>query len=280
MLDEVVSVEVIRHFCQVATHRLGVRVGDSHHALVAGRVAKRLHALQVGIEEYMGRLSNDVNCDEVVGFLDFLRPRPPRFFAHRADHLALHGHLVHLFSQGHRRIRLWSAGCGTGEEAYGMALTVLDAIQAARLGLHDVDVKILATDISKAMLQRGSRGVFDEEQLRDVPRTLYGRYFQTTDDGMAIDDDIKDLVVFRRLNLTNLPFPMTGPLEVIFGHEGLAPLVPSAQERVLGAMKQVLAAHGLLFTGLSDDDRTALDDEDDAFVPFASGPSPVRQGHC
>ena len=279
MFDEVVSVEVVRRFCQLATHRLGVGIGEGHRALVAGRVAKRLQTLDVGIDDYMNRVEQDQECNEVVGFLDFLRPRPPRFFARRDDHAALHTAITGWLASGKRRIRLWSAGCGTGEEAYGMALTALGAVEASGVELQDVDLKILATDLSKPTLQRGKQGLFDEEQLRDIPRPLHGRYFHPTDSGTIVDENLKDLVYFRRLNLTSVPYPMTGPLDGIFCHEGLAPLVASARKRAVTAVKTVLGKEGLLCTGFGDEDVDAVDEDELPTFPAATG-RPMRHGHC
>jgi chemotaxis protein methyltransferase CheR len=279
MLDEAVSLEVVRRFCNIATHRLGVGIDTHHHALVAGRVAKRLALLQVDVDEYMSRLDDDRDCCEVVGFLDVLRPRAPRFFARRDDHLALCSHLIDLLKRGRRRLRLWSAGCGSGEEAYSMAATALGAVEACDLRWHDVDIKILATDISKTMLDRGRHGVFQEEQLRGMPRAHRDRFFHTSEDGLTIDEAFKDMVHFRRLNLTSLPYPMTGPLDAIFCHEGLKPLVPSARSRVARAVKDLLAEQALLCTGFAVEDLAAADDED--HMVFTLGDARSRpDGNC
>lgn len=282
MLDEVVSAEVVQHFCCIASRRLGVDIGAGQQALVAGRVAKRLQLLQLGLDEYLDRLNDDDECSEVVGFLDLLRPRPPRFFARREDHVVLHATVRRCLDRGQRRIRLWSAGCGTGEEAYGMVLTALSAVHVAEIALSEVDIKVLATDISKTILERGKLGVFSDEQLRDVPPTLYDRFFHPTDDGMAIDDDIKDMVSFRRLNLTNLPYPMTGPLEAIFCHEALAPLSGPARKRAAGAAKALLADHGVLCTGFADELLAETGDDAGAAVVDAAAAAglPPPRGHC
>jgi chemotaxis protein methyltransferase CheR len=283
MFNEDVSVEVVRHFCHIATNRLGVGISASHEALVAGRVAKRLQLLQVALDEYMSRLDEDQDCSEVVGFLDFLRPQPPRFFARLDDHTALHGQLVRWLRGGKLRIRLWSAGCGTGEEAYGMALTALSAVQVSEVGLGDVDIKILATDISTPMLERGKKGVFDEAQLRDVPAFMRDRYFHTVEGGSAIDEDVKDMVYFRRLNLARMPYPMSGPLEAIFCHEGLGPLVASARKRVAGAINELLAAGGLLcadFGGHASDSEATDEASADTNLAPVTRKIPIRRGHC
>ncbi len=260
MLDEAVSVEVVRHFCHIASSRLGVGIGDKYQTLVAGRVAKRLLTLQLDVDKYVERLNTDHECSEVVGFLDFLRPRPPRFFARRDDHAVLHTGLVRWLKEGKRRIRLWSAGCGTGEEAYGMALTLLAALDASGVGLHEVDIKILATDISKPILERGKRGIFHPDQLRDVPGAIHRRYFRETNGGVVIGEDVREMVYFRRLNLTRIPYPMVGPLEAVFCRDGLAPLVRSARRRVADALKALVGEAGILRTGFGDDELPGFDD--------------------
>jgi chemotaxis protein methyltransferase CheR len=280
MFEEVVPVEVVRRFCHIATDRLGVGLSSHHQALVAGRVTKRLQLLQVPLDAYMSRLEEDKDCNEVVGFLDFLRPQPPRFFARLADHTALHGLLVRWLKDGKRRIRLWSAGCGTGEEAYGMALTVLSAVQAAEVSLDHMDIRILATDISMPMLDRGMKGIFAEQQLHGVPRTVRDRYFHATEGGMSIDEDIKDMVCFRRLNLTRLPYPMTGPMQAVFCHQGLVPLIVSARRRLAAALKELLAEDGLLCTGLDAEALAGLDDDNDLLAPGGLGKGSPRHGHC
>jgi len=279
MLDEAVPVEVVRHFCNIATRRLGVDIDANHHALVAGRVAKRLQLLQVDVDEYMSRLDDDRDCSEVVGFLDFLRPCAPRFFARRDDHVALCSSLLSGLKDGKRRIRMWSAGCGSGEEAYSMAATALGAVEASGLRLCDVDIKILATDISKPVLDQGKQGTFHAEQLRDVPRPLRDRYFHTTENGLTIDEDVKDMVHFRRLNLTSLPYPMTGPLDAIFCHEGLRPLVPSARCRVDSAMRDLLTEQGLLCTGFANEEFPAAANEGEVLFPH-DGARKLPDGHC
>jgi chemotaxis protein methyltransferase CheR len=253
MFDEVVSVEVVRHFCHIAHRRLGVELDAKAEALVPGRVAKRLKQLQLPLDEYLNRLKEDEHCDEVVGFLDVMRPRAQRFFARWSDFKELHARLRGELADGRRRFRLWSAGCGSGEEPYAMALTALEAISTMGLPPESVDVKVLASDLSPRILQRGKKGIFDEAQLRDLPKAMLTRYFSPVVEGMAIAPEVKTLVVFRRLNLTRLPFPMTGPLDAVFCHDGLELLLPRARQRTVEAIKAILAQRGLLCTGFEDE---------------------------
>jgi chemotaxis protein methyltransferase CheR len=257
MLDEIVSVEVVRHFCHIANRRLGVELDAKAESLVPGRVAKRLKQLQVPLDEYLNRLKEDEHCDEVVGFLDVMRPRPQRFFARWSDFKELHRLLRGELADGRRRLRLWSAGCGSGEEPYAMALTALDAMATLGLPPEAVDLKVLASDLSLRILQRGKKGIFDEAQLRDLPKTMRGRFFSPVSEGMAIAPEVKALVVFRRLIVTRLPFPMTGPLDAVFCHEGLTPLLPRARQRTVEAIKSILSERGLLCTGFDEEIEAA-----------------------
>lgn len=253
MFDEIVSVEVVRHFCHIANRRLGVELDAKAEALVPGRVAKRLKQLQLPLDEYLNRLKEDEHCDEVVGFLDVMRPRAQRFFARWSDFKELNGLLRRALADGRRRFRLWSAGCGSGEEPYGMALTALDAISTMCLPLESVDIKVLASDLSPRILQRGKKGIFDEAQLRDLPKAMRSRYFSPVSEGMGIASEVKAMVIFRRLNLTRLPFPMTGPLDAVFCHEGLSLLLPRARQRAVEAIKAILSEQGMLCTGFDDE---------------------------
>jgi len=280
MLDEVVSVDVVRHFCHIATCRLGVGMDPKVAALVAGRVAKRLKVLQLPLDEYLSRLEGDQNCDEVVSLLEVMRPRPARFFARAADHALLQAQLGRWLAAGRRRFRMWSAGCGSGEEPYAMALTMLQAIEAARLPPEMVDWKILASDASLRSLERGKKGVFDEEQVSGVSDVLLARFFTETHEGAAIRGEVKARVVFRRLNIAQPPFPMTGPLDAIFCHEGLLPLLPRVRRRVIDAAKSLLVRDGSFCTGIDEDSLQRADSVEDDFWQEVAQDLSRHQGNC
>ena len=280
MLDEVVSVEVVRHFCHIANRRLGVGMDAKMQALVAGRVAKRLRVLRLPLEAYLSRLEEDQDCQEIADFLDVMRPRPARFFARRSDFVLLRAQLDRWLASGRRRLRLWSAGCGSGEEPYAMALTVLQAIEEARLSPSQVDWKILASDSSLLSLERGRKGVFDEAQISGVSEDMIARFFTETSEGSTIRDEVKSRVVFRRLNVAQPPFPMTGPLDAIFCHEALLPLLPRVRRRVVAAAKSLLVQDGLFCAGELEASARAMDGVEDDFWQDVARNLSRRQGNC
>jgi chemotaxis protein methyltransferase CheR len=258
MLDEAVSLEVVRHFCHIANRRLGIGIDPKVEALIAGRVDKQ--------------------CTEVVGFLDVMRTAPARFFARWSEHAELHAQLRRWFFDGRRRFRLWSAGCGSGEEPYAMVITALNAIEAAGLDPESVDFKVLATDLSPRMLDRGKKGVFNQTQVRGMPTAVFERYFIKEGADVSICSAVKSRVVFRRLNLAHIPFPMSGPLDAIFCHEGLLPLLPRVRYKVIDAARALLTDEGVLCTGI-DETFEAEGDEEALWREGLSGTA-YRLGHC
>jgi chemotaxis protein methyltransferase CheR len=239
----------VRHFCHLATRRLGIGINPKVESLVAGRVAKRIQLLQLPIDEYRRRLDDDEDCDEVVGFLDFVRPSPMRFFARQSEYEDLYVHIVRRLEDGQRRLRLWSAGCGTGEEAYGMLMSAWGAIDAAGIARDRVDLKILATDISPRALELGRRGRYDEAQLANLPSRMREIYFCEAEEGHVFDEQAKGRVFFRRLNLARPPYPMAGPFDAIFCREGVTPMVPRARMCAVDAALALLAQDGIIRTG-------------------------------
>jgi chemotaxis protein methyltransferase CheR len=162
-----------------------------------------------------------------------------------------------------------------------MAITALDAIRVVRLDPETIDLKVLATDLSPRLLARGMRGVFDEMQVRDMPEALRTRHFIEETDGMAINAEVKARVVFRRLNLTRLPLPMTGPLDAIFCREGLLPLMASVRWRTMDAVESILADDGLLCSGFDDQPASAHGDTADESSWCDDPPGITRTpGHC
>src|SRR5690606_22191296 len=106
--------------------------------------------------------------------------------------------LVRARSRGHKRLRIWSAACCTGEEAYSLAIGLREVLP----DIGDWQIEILGTDINRRFLQKGTTGVYGEWSFRGVPADIRRRYFRPTDDGSwTVAPEIKRMVRFARLNL-------------------------------------------------------------------------------
>ena len=130
--------------------------------------------------------------------------REPRSFEVLADEIL--PPLIDARRAGSRQLRLWSAGCCTGEEAYSLAI-MLDRLLP---DLDDWQVTILATDVNRRFLQKAARAEYGEWSFRDAPPWLKSRYFTAGRRGHALAPRIRRMVRFAALNLVDLRFPLKG----------------------------------------------------------------------
>ena len=208
-----------RSLAQLAYEHAGIVLSDSKRNLVYSRLSRRLRALNLtSFRQYREYLAN--NLPELESFINAISTNLTKFFreAHHFDHFR--AHVAVPFTQAAhgasgRRLRVWSAGCSTGEEAYTIAVVLKREIR----NVHSHDIRILATDIDTDVLAKGMRGQYPVSSINEVPKT-YREYFEHADGdrqspNIAIDDDAKKLVVFRQLNLMER-WPFTGNFDAIF----------------------------------------------------------------
>lgn len=157
-----------------------------------------------------------------------------------------------------QELRLWSAGCATGEEAYSLAVLALDA--ASRFGFNG-NVKIFATDLHADGLSRASQGTFADGAIQTIPDALRRRFFQREHEGWRVDGSLRRHIVFARHNLISDP-PFTR-IDLALCRNLLIYLKPDAQRKVLAQLHFALNPQGLLLLGSSE---TVGDHESGAFM--------------
>lgn len=146
-----------------------------------------------------------------------------------------------------QQVRVWVAGCSTGEEAYSLAILFQDYME--RSGLY-VDIKIFATDIDQDALDRAGQGVFAESVLADIPPTLLQNYFVRKGDHYEIVRQIRGMVVFANHNL--IKDPPFSRIDLISCRNLLIYMQPEVQARILGTFQFSLKPGGYLFLGSSE----------------------------
>ena len=164
-----------------------------------------------------------------------------------------------IMSQRDRRqqVRVWVAGCSTGEEAYSLAILFQDYME--RTG-HFYDIKIFATDIDQRALEQAGRGIFPESVLADIPQEFLQSYFIKRDEQYEAVREIRGMVVFANHNLiTNPPFSR---IDLVSCRNLLIYMQPEIQTRVLANFQFSLKPGGFLFLGSSEN----LGERSNAFV--------------
>ena len=227
----------------------GIALREGKEALVSARVGKRMRAL--GIQDhrtYLQYVTQDKSGEEVVQLLDAISTNVTNFFR-ESDHFAFLGNVFsEWLSRGQRRFRFWSAACSTGEEAYSLAMTLLDTMH----GLS-VDSRILATDISTRAVEISMTGVYPKEKIKDVPLSLRARYFDLLGDHAitlyAAKRVLREMIVFKRLNLAGPPFPMRGPLDAVFCRNVMIYFDNEVRRNLLAEIHRLLRPGGYLMVG-------------------------------
>jgi chemotaxis protein methyltransferase CheR len=240
-----------RHLVQLAYEYAGIALSESKRNLLYSRLSRRLRIL--GLEtfsEYRDLLTHDER--EIENFINSISTNHTKFFreAHHFDHLRTH--VAVPFPQnatvaGNRRLRIWSAGCSSGEEPYTIAVVLKREIR----NIDDYDVRILATDIDTDVLTKASRGEFASATTDEVPKT-YSEYFPRVGDKVAMGEDIKSLITFRRLNLMSEPWPFQGKFDAIFCRNVMIYFDGPTKAKLIQRFVQQIKPGGWLYIGHSE----------------------------
>ncbi|MBW2108606.1 MAG: protein-glutamate O-methyltransferase CheR, partial [Deltaproteobacteria bacterium] len=153
---------------------------------------------------------------------------------------------------GHgEKIRLWSAGCSSGEEPYSLAICMMDYFS----GGLPADTKILATDLSTKVLNRAQSGVYNAERIKKIPKSTLRKYFQKGVGSQAgefrVKECIREMIVFRRLNLMD-PFPFKLRFSLICCRNVMIYFDKMTQGRLVNKFYDCLESGGYLFIGHSE----------------------------
>jgi len=236
----------------------GINITHSKKTMLEARLSKRLK--QLGIEsyrDYCNYLFGRHDEDEVVHMIDIVTTNKTEFFREPAhfDYLArtAAGELMKKHGAGiERELRVWSAGCSTGEEPYTLSI-VLSEICATR---QRCAFSVLATDISTRVLQAAVKGIYEQEKIRHVPDHLKRKYFlrgKGEYSGLVrISPDIRNKVEYRRLNLMEGDFGIRERMDIIFCRNVIIYFDRATQEKLLGHFCERLVPGGYIFMGHSE----------------------------
>ncbi|HSZ10913.1 MAG TPA: protein-glutamate O-methyltransferase [Rhizomicrobium sp.] len=260
-----------RDFRKIATmvyEDAGISLSNVKAPLVYSRLVKRLRALGVeNFKRYCALVEGGEGMVERHQMIDAITTNVTRFFRepHHFEHLKTKV-LPHLIANVRRgaRLRIWSAGCSSGEEPYSIALTVLSLMPEA----PQHDVRILATDISRNMLEKGRAGIYNEATIAPVSRQMRSDWFQRErkPDGSKlwhVGEELRRLVAFRELNLMD-EWPMRQAYHIIFCRNVTIYFEEDVQTQIINRLAARLAPGGHLYIGHSErvahcDHRLLLD---------------------
>lgn len=230
----------------------GINLPFGKEGLVKSRLTKRLRALGLNtFEQYLHYVKQDQSRQELVTMVEALTTNKTGFFREAQHFTYFREQIIPRLRTLKGKIRMWSAGCSSGEEPFSIAMTLSEALP----DLRRRDVRILATDISTPMLKIAREAIYEYEALEGVPAHFLQKYFTCIrvrpSRAYQLKEHIRNLVRFARLNLIQ-PWPMKGPFEVIFCRNVMIYFDKSTQQRLIHRFWELLAPGGYLLVGHSE----------------------------
>lgn len=228
----------------------GIKLSDQKENMIYGRLARRLRALNLNsFDEYCALLQSQ-DEGEKREFINSITTNLTSFFRepHHFDFLKnqlLPGLVAR--NQASRKIRIWSAGCSTGEEPHSIAMVVASIPE-----LKTWDVKILATDLDSNVLEQANSGIYSLGRFDSFP-AAYKHFIKKSSEGdqVKIADAVRSLIRFNQLNLLQ-PWPMKGVFDIIFCRNVVIYFDLETQRKLFNRYADKMVDKGHLFIGHSE----------------------------
>jgi chemotaxis protein methyltransferase CheR len=249
-----------RKISSLVTATTGIVIDDRKRAFIHGRLGRRLRALGLAnFSEYCDVLEGPDGEAERHVLVNAITTNHTSFFRepHHFDYLAktLLPAIVRHKTEASRRMRIWSAGCSTGEEPYTLAMILRDS----QVPLANWDLRILATDLDTNVLEHASAGLYDAERAQSIPTSFRQRYTTLQPDGRtAMNTPLRSLITFKPLNLLE-EWPMKGPFDVIFCRNVVIYFDKPTQRKLFDRYADILKPDGWLVFGHSESLKNMTD---------------------
>ncbi len=244
------------HLRDLIHKRFGINLTEQKRSLLVGRLQKLMRNLNLGnFSDYYDYLSHD-KTEAALGELVDLISTNHTYFNREKDHFdffsqtALPTVIEKLKREKRKDLRIWCAGCSTGEEPYTLLMLMMEYLGN---DYSAWDAGILATDISDRALTSARRGVYATDRVLQLPETLRKKYFTPAGPNeMAVVDKVKREATFRRFNLMNTSFPFKKPFQMIFCRNVMIYFDQPTREALVNRYHQFTEPGGYLFIGHSE----------------------------
>ncbi|MDH5324911.1 MAG: protein-glutamate O-methyltransferase CheR [Gammaproteobacteria bacterium] len=227
--------------------QVGIALAENKQAMVSGRLNKRLNQLQMNsYSDYIKYLKQGHASEEQV-VIDLLTTNETCFFREPKHFEVLETSVLPGLKR-HPRVRVWSAACSSGEEAYSLAM-LLDSV------FNDTRWEILASDVSRQMLETAERGLYPLDNNQRIPKHYLQRYclkgVRSQSGQLLMDKDRLSNMTFRTINLTK-PLPDIGKFHIIFLRNVLIYFAEETRVRVIHQLEKHLIEGGYFVVGHSE----------------------------
>lgn len=245
---------------RLITTTLGLRVNEQEQTALWQKILWRLKAIGFSSPEgyYHCLVSGDkaIAAAEWQALIQLVTVPESYFFRDQGQFSLLRNYVIpellkrkSLNTEGSRTLRIWSAGCSTGEEVYSLAILVNELIPEA----HAWNIIIVGTDINQASLEQANSGIYPQWSFRSIDSTLWKRYFRQHQQDWKIDPTLRSKVTFQLGNLVQDDYPSFNSgmydFDLILCRNVFIYFEAQAIAHVLNKFYNTLAPQGYLLTG-------------------------------
>ncbi len=234
-------------------HTAGISLAPQKLTLVQSRLAKRVKQLKFQtFKDYYNFVLDDKSGEELTILIDSISTNVTFFFREEKQWIFLKDNINTIVSKlPSHKLRIWSAACSSGQEPYSIAIFLKEHLKV------DIDIKILATDISTGILKRAQNGIYSEKEIDSVPKHLRVKYFDKLKNESQplykIKDIIKEMVIFRHFNLVHGDFSIfKNSFDIIFCRNVMIYFDLETQQKLVKNFSKLMHKNSYLFIGHSE----------------------------
>ena len=236
--------------------RFGINLTEQKRSLLVGRLQKLMRTLGFGsFSQYIEYLTRDKSEQGLSELVDLISTNHT-YFNREKDHFtyfsetAFPAVVENLRRQNRRDLRVWCAGSSTGEEPYTLMMLMME-----HLGndYQNWDAGLLATDISDRALSAARAGVYARDRVEQLPANLRNKYFTPAEQShLAVKEQVKKEITYRRFNLMNTHFPFKKPFQIIFCRNVMIYFDQPTRDALVARFHKCIEPGGYLFIGHSE----------------------------
>lgn len=257
--QKTLSENEFRKIASYIEKNVGIKMPPEKRLMMQSRLASRLKALHLdSYKQYIDYVFSGKDADnhEIIMMIDAMTTNLTEFFR-EPQHFEFMRNVVlpGYAEQGRGKIKLWSAGCSTGQEPYTLSMVMSEYIRQNPLSSIR-DYSVLATDISTKVLDKAASAIYPMDAVKGIPKQTMYQYFLKGKDpskpSVRLKQDIRDRVNFMRLNFMDDDYGFRDTLQIIFCRNVLIYFDKKNQERVITQFLRYLEPGGYLFLGHSE----------------------------
>ena len=238
-------------FRELIYREFGISLSDKKQTLVQTRLRKWLHKMELSSYRQLYDYFEE-NPHDLMLLADAITTNVTSFFREQSQWTYLGEHIPEAYASK-KSLRIWSAACSSGQEPYTIAMFLQSLLQEST----SWDIKILATDLSKEILQKAIKGEYRQKDMEGLPKHYRVKYFNKNKTKMgetySISNSLKELIMFRLFNLVSGNYGLfKNKFDIIFCRNVMIYFDKKTQEDVIKNLLSVLKPGGLLLIGHSE----------------------------